>query len=228
MRPLRARVSGQGRNLASRRCSRRMARKRKSPVVHEPCVGCGVCEMICPVEPAAIEIVPRAGLEEIMSENVLKRRFREQIMVMFGREPKKPAIIAPEAQNDPSLQARQPRSDCRKTACPRPCHPRQQVAQPALGDADHRQPAVHDLVLFRRPDPRGCADCLALRRLPPDRPQLGAAGDAGAQAHHQQPASSAPVRSCSCGCCSAGAPSAPGSVLTICWPSGRRSSTSTW
>ena len=33
--------------------------KRKSPVVHEPCVGCGVCEMICPVEPAAIEIVPR-------------------------------------------------------------------------------------------------------------------------------------------------------------------------
>ncbi|MBA3031907.1 MAG: 4Fe-4S dicluster domain-containing protein [Gammaproteobacteria bacterium] len=32
--------------------------QRKSPVVHEPCVGCGVCEMICPVEPAAIEIVP--------------------------------------------------------------------------------------------------------------------------------------------------------------------------
>jgi ferredoxin-type protein NapG len=33
--------------------------KHKSPVVHEPCVGCGVCEMICPAEPAAIEIVPR-------------------------------------------------------------------------------------------------------------------------------------------------------------------------
>ena len=33
--------------------------QRKSPVVHEPCVGCGVCEMICPVEPAAIEIVPQ-------------------------------------------------------------------------------------------------------------------------------------------------------------------------
>jgi ferredoxin-type protein NapG len=33
--------------------------KRKSPVIHEPCVGCGVCEMICPVEPTAIEIVPR-------------------------------------------------------------------------------------------------------------------------------------------------------------------------
>jgi ferredoxin-type protein NapG len=31
--------------------------QRKSPVVHEPCVGCGVCEMICPVDPAAIEIV---------------------------------------------------------------------------------------------------------------------------------------------------------------------------
>ncbi|MDP2795794.1 MAG: 4Fe-4S dicluster domain-containing protein [Sulfurisoma sp.] len=33
--------------------------KRKSPVVHEPCVGCGVCEMICPTESASIEIVPR-------------------------------------------------------------------------------------------------------------------------------------------------------------------------
>ncbi|MBP8169913.1 MAG: 4Fe-4S dicluster domain-containing protein, partial [Azonexus sp.] len=30
--------------------------QRKSPVVHEPCVGCGVCEMICPVEPTAITI----------------------------------------------------------------------------------------------------------------------------------------------------------------------------
>lgn len=34
-------------------------KQRKTPVVHEPCVGCGVCEMICPVEPAAIEITPR-------------------------------------------------------------------------------------------------------------------------------------------------------------------------
>jgi ferredoxin-type protein NapG len=34
-------------------------RQRKSPVVHEPCVGCGVCEMICPVEPAAIVVEPR-------------------------------------------------------------------------------------------------------------------------------------------------------------------------
>jgi ferredoxin-type protein NapG len=33
--------------------------QRKSPVVHEPCVGCGVCEMICPVEPAAIVVEPR-------------------------------------------------------------------------------------------------------------------------------------------------------------------------
>jgi ferredoxin-type protein NapG len=33
--------------------------QRKSPVVHEPCVGCGVCEMICPVEPAAITIQAR-------------------------------------------------------------------------------------------------------------------------------------------------------------------------
>ena len=33
--------------------------KRKSPVVHEPCVGCGVCEMICPVEPTCIVIDAR-------------------------------------------------------------------------------------------------------------------------------------------------------------------------
>ncbi|MFN3884389.1 MAG: 4Fe-4S dicluster domain-containing protein [Rhodocyclaceae bacterium] len=33
----------------------------KTPVVHEPCVGCGVCEMICPTEPASIEIMPGEG-----------------------------------------------------------------------------------------------------------------------------------------------------------------------
>ncbi|MDP2811705.1 MAG: 4Fe-4S dicluster domain-containing protein [Rhodocyclaceae bacterium] len=36
-------------------------RQRKSPVVHEPCVGCGVCEMICPTEPASIEVMPGEG-----------------------------------------------------------------------------------------------------------------------------------------------------------------------
>jgi ferredoxin-type protein NapG len=36
---------------------------RKSPVVHEPCVGCGVCEMICPTEPGSIEIAPLAPPE---------------------------------------------------------------------------------------------------------------------------------------------------------------------
>jgi ferredoxin-type protein NapG len=34
---------------------------RQSPVVHEPCVGCGVCEMICPTEPASIEIIAGEG-----------------------------------------------------------------------------------------------------------------------------------------------------------------------
>lgn len=29
-----------------------------TPVVHDACVGCGVCEMMCPAEPAAIEIRP--------------------------------------------------------------------------------------------------------------------------------------------------------------------------
>jgi len=36
---------------------------RKTPVVHEACVGCGVCEMACPTEPAAIVIDPRRGWE---------------------------------------------------------------------------------------------------------------------------------------------------------------------
>jgi ferredoxin-type protein NapG len=30
------------------------------PVIHQACVGCGTCEMMCPVEPAVIVIVARA------------------------------------------------------------------------------------------------------------------------------------------------------------------------
>ncbi len=33
--------------------------KRKTPVVHHTCVGCGTCEMMCPTEPAAIVIDAR-------------------------------------------------------------------------------------------------------------------------------------------------------------------------
>ncbi|MBK9080952.1 MAG: 4Fe-4S dicluster domain-containing protein [Rhizobiales bacterium] len=33
--------------------------KARTPVVTDKCVGCGVCEMICPAEPAAIRIAPR-------------------------------------------------------------------------------------------------------------------------------------------------------------------------
>jgi ferredoxin-type protein NapG len=33
--------------------------RRRQPVVHEPCVGCGVCEMVCPVEPSCIVVESR-------------------------------------------------------------------------------------------------------------------------------------------------------------------------
>jgi ferredoxin-type protein NapG len=33
--------------------------QRRQPVVHEACVGCGVCEMICPVEPSCITVEQR-------------------------------------------------------------------------------------------------------------------------------------------------------------------------
>lgn len=35
------------------------ADKRRTPVVHDRCVGCGMCEMICPVEPAPIVVDAR-------------------------------------------------------------------------------------------------------------------------------------------------------------------------
>jgi ferredoxin-type protein NapG len=38
--------------------------RRARPVILEQCVGCGVCEMVCPAEPAAIEIEARALWEE--------------------------------------------------------------------------------------------------------------------------------------------------------------------
>jgi len=38
--------------------------ERMTPVVLEPCVGCGVCEMICPAEPAAIVVDAQAVWEK--------------------------------------------------------------------------------------------------------------------------------------------------------------------
>jgi ferredoxin-type protein NapG len=34
-----------------------------TPVVGDGCVGCGVCEMICPEEPACIVVDPSAAAE---------------------------------------------------------------------------------------------------------------------------------------------------------------------
>ena len=34
--------------------------KRRTPVVHQTCVGCGFCETMCPAEPAAIVVDARA------------------------------------------------------------------------------------------------------------------------------------------------------------------------
>ncbi|MCP5366953.1 MAG: 4Fe-4S dicluster domain-containing protein [Hyphomicrobiales bacterium] len=38
---------------------------RGSPVVFDKCTGCGVCEMICPVDPPAIEVVERLRWEDV-------------------------------------------------------------------------------------------------------------------------------------------------------------------
>ncbi|PWC38266.1 4Fe-4S dicluster domain-containing protein [Azospirillum sp. TSO22-1] len=35
--------------------------KRRTPVIHPSCVGCGMCEMICPTEPAVLVIDARLG-----------------------------------------------------------------------------------------------------------------------------------------------------------------------
>jgi ferredoxin-type protein NapG len=37
--------------------------RRMTPVVGEACVGCGVCEMICPEEPACIVVDPSSAAE---------------------------------------------------------------------------------------------------------------------------------------------------------------------
>ena len=59
VRPLRPRMSGQGRDFDRNRIRPGRQRSASRPVVHEPCVGCGVCEMICPVEPTCIMIDAR-------------------------------------------------------------------------------------------------------------------------------------------------------------------------
>ncbi len=37
--------------------------KRREPIIHKTCVGCGTCEMMCPAEPATIIIEPEVSME---------------------------------------------------------------------------------------------------------------------------------------------------------------------
>ena len=85
------------------------------------------------------------------------------------------------------------------------------MAQPALGDADLRQPAVRHFLRLDIQMLEGALDRLALRRFPPDRPEFGPAGDAG----HKHIINNLLIGTGTVlllGYCSAGAPSAPGSA----------------
>ena len=37
--------------------------KRREPIIHKSCVGCGTCEMMCPTDPAVIIIEPEVSME---------------------------------------------------------------------------------------------------------------------------------------------------------------------
>ena len=49
--------------------------KRRVPVITEKCVGCGMCEMICPAEPPSLEIIPRLTWEQARAkqDEILKK-----------------------------------------------------------------------------------------------------------------------------------------------------------
>ena len=61
--------------------------KRRTPKVHKACVGCGMCEMICPVEPAAIVIDERKKWGQ--KGHAVMKYFIDELRTMLGGNPKK-------------------------------------------------------------------------------------------------------------------------------------------
>ncbi len=86
----------------------------------------------------------------------LKRRFIDQILVMFGKEPSKPnqpGAITERAVKAHELKRLTNKADLQVMKAHMRAHEEKfdKVAQPPLGDPDHHEPAVRHFVLFRCP-----------------------------------------------------------------------------
>ncbi len=116
----------------------------------------------------------------------------ESLAQLFGRAPSKPGRddLIPEVQviYAEKRKHKLTKEELREMEAAHERKPRSaQVAQPPLGNADCRQPAVRGLLLFRRAAGRRRADRITCGRFPYGRSQLGAAGHAGLQACRTEP-----------------------------------------